>query len=81
MHPFPFAETIGERVGKALENRDAEVSCNTLVQLFFLSSSGLIGSRYEYERTRTSGCLSELEPSMNSVQIDQKSYKMPRERG
>jgi hypothetical protein len=31
---------------------DTKVSRNTFVQLFFLFSSGLIGSRYGYERTR-----------------------------
>jgi len=43
---------------------------------FCLSSSGLIGSRYEYEH-----CLSELESSMSSVQIEQKSYEMPPREG
>jgi catechol 2,3-dioxygenase-like lactoylglutathione lyase family enzyme len=54
---------------------------DTLVQLFFLFSSGLIGSRYEYERTRISRCaLNRKEPSMN-VQIDQNSYEMPPREG
>jgi len=34
---------------------DSKTSCDTLVQLFCLSSSGLIGSRREYERTRIGG--------------------------
>jgi hypothetical protein len=44
-------------------NRDAEVLSDALVQLFFLSWSGLIGSRDEYEGIRLRGCLSGLEPS------------------
>jgi catechol 2,3-dioxygenase-like lactoylglutathione lyase family enzyme len=57
---------------------------NTLVQLFCLFSSGLIGSRYEYEKEPESAeerWLSELEPSMSSVQIEQKSYEMPPKEG
>src|SRR6185369_2024329 len=34
-----------------------------LVKLFLLSSSGLIGSRFEYEGTGISECLSEMETS------------------
>lgn len=56
---------------------------DTLVQLFCLSSSVIIGRRYDYERTRISAahCLSELESSMSSVQIGQKSYEMPPREG
>jgi catechol 2,3-dioxygenase-like lactoylglutathione lyase family enzyme len=52
---------------------------DTLVQLFCLFSPGLVGSRYEPGRTRTADehRLSELESSMSSVQIDQKTYEMP----
>jgi hypothetical protein len=38
--------------GKAGGNRDAEASRNTFVQLLFLSSSGLIGDRKQWEQTR-----------------------------
>jgi hypothetical protein len=38
-------------IGQLAAN-DTKVSRNTFVQLFFLFSSGLIGSRYEFERTR-----------------------------
>ena len=41
-------------IGQLVAN-DTKVSRDTLIQLFCLSSSGLIGSRYEYERTRISG--------------------------
>jgi hypothetical protein len=41
---------IGQLVAK-----NAKVSGDTLVQLFCLFLSGLIGGRYEYERTRISG--------------------------
>jgi hypothetical protein len=34
---------------KGAGNHDAEVSGDTLVQLFCTSSSGIIGSEYEYE--------------------------------
>jgi hypothetical protein len=40
-------------IGQVVAN-DTKVSRDTLVQLFCLSSSGLIGTRYEYERTRIS---------------------------
>jgi catechol 2,3-dioxygenase-like lactoylglutathione lyase family enzyme len=62
---------------------DTKVSRGTLIQLFCLSSSGSIGIRYN---TKASGladedCLSELESSMSSVQIEQKSYEMPPREG
>jgi catechol 2,3-dioxygenase-like lactoylglutathione lyase family enzyme len=62
---------------------DAKVLHDTLVQLFCLSSSAYIGSRYECENhnQRMSTCLSELESSMSSVQIGQKSYEMPPREG
>lgn len=41
-------------IGQLVAN-DTKASSDILVQLFFLSLSGLIGSRYEYERTRISG--------------------------
>jgi hypothetical protein len=46
--------TIHGLIGQLVAN-DTKVSRDTLIQLFCLSSSGLIGSRYEYERTRISG--------------------------
>ena len=60
------------RVGDARENSgktgdgknwDRREFPDTLVQWFLLSSSGLIGSRLEYERTGISECLSEMETS------------------
>ena len=73
------------RFGDARENSgktgDRREFPDTLVQLFLLSSSGLIGSRLEYERTGISECLSEMEPSMNAVQVDQKRYEMPPREG
>jgi hypothetical protein len=40
-------------IGQLVAN-DTKVSRDTLIQLFCLSSAGLIGSRHEYERTRIS---------------------------
>ena len=50
---MPGKLTDNGLIGQLVAN-DTKVSRNTLVQLFCLSSSGLIGSRYEYERTRIS---------------------------
>jgi len=41
-------------IGRLVAN-DTKVSHDTLVQLFCLSSSAYIGSRYEYEKTTISG--------------------------
>ena len=69
-------------IGQLVAN-DAKVSRHTLVQLICLFSSGLIGSRYKYEEPESADerWLSELETSMSSVQIDQKSYEMPPREG
>ena len=51
---LPAKLTDNGLIGQLVAN-DTKVSRDTLIQLFCLSSSGLIGSRYEYERTRISG--------------------------
>ena len=45
----------GEEPPQKLIGNDTKVSRDTLVQLFFLFSSGLMVSRYKYERTGISG--------------------------
>jgi hypothetical protein len=52
-----MAPPDGKLIGliEQLVGNDTKVSRDTLAQLFCLYSSGLIGSRYEYERTRISG--------------------------
>jgi hypothetical protein len=55
--PFTLART--KCVGSGQPANDTKVSRNTLVQLFCFLSSAIIGSRYEYQRTGISGCLSE----------------------
>src|ERR1700722_6981071 len=60
--------------------RRYNVSCDTLVQLFYLSSSGSIRTRYE-PQLADEHRLSEWESSMNSVQVGQKSYEMPPREG
>jgi hypothetical protein len=50
----PAKLTDNGLIGQLVAN-DTKVSRDTLVQLFYLSWSGLIGSRYEYETTRISG--------------------------
>src|SRR5258708_19723782 len=54
-----------------------------MIQLFCFSSSGLIGSGYNTKESESADehCLSELESSMSSVQIEQKSYEMPPREG
>jgi predicted enzyme related to lactoylglutathione lyase len=59
---------------------DTKVRTNTLVQLFYRSSSGLIVAGLSIRTNRNqqvSTVLSELESPMDSVQIEQKSYEMP----
>jgi predicted enzyme related to lactoylglutathione lyase len=69
-------------IGQLVAN-DTKVSRNTFVQLFSPFLSGLIGSRYKYEEPESADgrWLSELEMSMSSVQIEQKSYEMPPKEG
>jgi len=52
MRMFPRAGWRVDPGCKGAGNRDAEVSRNSLVQLFFLSSPGSVGSRYEHGRTK-----------------------------
>jgi len=54
-----------------------------MIQLSCFSSSGLIGSGYNTKESESADehCLSELESSMSSVQIEQKSYEMPPREG
>ena len=47
---LPAQLTDNGLIGQLVAN-DTKVSRDTLIQLFCLSSSGLVGSRYEYERT------------------------------
>ena len=56
---------------------------DTLVQLFFLFSSGLIGAGINTKEPESADehGLSEEETSMSSVQIEQKSYEMPPKEG
>src|SRR6266566_4900295 len=64
---------IHGRVATPQEARDIR---NPMIQLFCFSSSGLIGSGYNTKKSESADehCLSELESSMSSVQIEQKSY-------
>ena len=52
--PLPGKLTDKGLIGRLVAN-DTKVSHDTLVQLFCLSSSAYIGSRYEYEKTTISG--------------------------
>jgi catechol 2,3-dioxygenase-like lactoylglutathione lyase family enzyme len=69
-------------IGQPVAN-ETNVSSDTFVQLFFLFSSGLIGIRYKHEEPESADerWLSEMETSMSSVQIEQKSYEMPPKEG
>src|SRR5271170_1395059 len=62
---------------------DAKVSGDTFVQLFFLFSSGLMASGINTKEPESAEehWLPELETSMSSVQIGQKSYEMPPREG
>jgi catechol 2,3-dioxygenase-like lactoylglutathione lyase family enzyme len=69
-------------IGQLVAN-DTKVSLDTLVLLFCLSSSGLIAAGMNTKEPGPAGehYLLELESSMSSVQIDQKSYEMPPREG
>jgi catechol 2,3-dioxygenase-like lactoylglutathione lyase family enzyme len=67
-------------IGQPVAN-DTEISPDILIQLFCLSSSGLIDITNTKESEQASeDCLSELETSM-SLQTEQKSYEMPPREG
>jgi predicted enzyme related to lactoylglutathione lyase len=69
-------------LGGCLRN-NAKVSSNTLVQLICLFSSGLIAAAINTKEPESvdERWLPELEISMGSVQIEQKSYEMPPKEG
>jgi len=52
----PVLETLADRSKAHKRQYVEQLKPDTLVQLFCLCASGLIGRRYEYERTRISRC-------------------------